>query len=106
MAVRDMFPETINEGYRVLASLRTFWCSERFGWDAVPRQGDEFEVPNFPHVTWENGSGSPGNRTLNLRIKSLNPTFLTRLLTVTGKCVYAGERHVLESTFLTVPDPS
>lgn len=51
MAVRDMFPETINEGYRRAGIVRDpqqtnadIWMFREVEWDAVPRRGDEFDL--------------------------------------------------------------
>lgn len=65
MAVRDMFPETINEGHRRAGIVRDaqetnadIWMRREVEWDAVPRQGDEFDLqmevdpPTVGSVEW------------------------------------------------------
>lgn len=52
-AVRDIVPETITEGYRRARIVRDpqeinadIWMHREVEWDAVPRQGDEFDPAN------------------------------------------------------------
>lgn len=51
MAARDMFPETINEGYRRAGIERDpqgknadIWLRREVEWDAVPRRDDTFDL--------------------------------------------------------------